>query len=203
MRPVGALLSGALLSGKLRSGTVTYCPHLHPFILYRSQLRKGADVPDEQITTEIEVRDEGPMLVATVVLAHCEPGAALTAFTQPAMVASWWRGELSADLVPGGDYTVRFPAIPATLTGKVVAYAPGESLEFSWAWDGEADIPPSTVVVTAAPAPGEPGHGSGETVLTIEHGPHAGDEAGQAARAEHREGWQFFLPRLAQAVQGP
>jgi hypothetical protein len=40
-----------------------------------------------------------------------------------------------------------------------------------------------------------------ETVLIIEHGPHADDDEGRTARAEHWEGWQHFLPRLPAAVR--
>jgi uncharacterized protein YndB with AHSA1/START domain len=100
--------------------------------------------------------------------------------------------------VPGGAYRVAFPAIPATLTGAVVSFRPGDSLEFGWAWDGEADNPPSTVLVSVAPRAAA----SDSTVLTIEHGPHGDNEAGQTARTEHREGWEYFLPRLVETLTG-
>jgi hypothetical protein len=35
------------------------------------------------------------------------------------------------------------------------------------------------------------------TALTIIHGPRGDGPAEAASRAEHREGWEFFLPRLA------
>jgi uncharacterized protein YndB with AHSA1/START domain len=142
----------------------------------------------------VAITDSGPMIVATVALSGCEPGRALAAFTDPVVLARWWRGELTADLVPGGHYTVSFPKIPARMVGNVVSYVPGRSLEFSWAWDGE-DEPPSTVTVKA-----EPADAGGSTVLTVEHGPHGEDEAGRKAHSEHWEGWEFFLPRLPDAV---
>jgi uncharacterized protein YndB with AHSA1/START domain len=144
----------------------------------------------------VMITDSGPMIVATVVLPGCEPGPALAAFTDPAVLARWWRGELTADLVAGGQYSVSFPVIPARLTGRVVSYAPGRSLEFSWAWDGE-DEPPSTVTVRA-----QWRNGDQSTVLNIEHGPHDQDEAGRTAHALHWEGWEHFLPRLPAAVSG-
>jgi len=144
----------------------------------------------------VTIIDAGPMIVATLVLPACEPGTALAAFTDPALLARWWRGELTADLVAGGRYTVSFPKIPARMAGQVVSYVPGRSLEFSWAWDGE-DEPPSTVTVRA-----EPADSGGSTVLTIEHGPHAEDEAGRKAHADHWEGWEYFLPGLPAAVTG-
>ena len=142
----------------------------------------------------VELRDAGPMIVATVRLPAAAPGRALAAFTDPVVLARWWRGELTAELVPGGEYGVAFPAIGARLAGRVLSYVPGRLLEFSWAWDGD-DGPPSAVSVRAEPAPGGPG-----AVLTIEHGPHGRDEAGQKGHAEHWEGWEFFLPRLASAI---
>jgi uncharacterized protein YndB with AHSA1/START domain len=144
----------------------------------------------------VTITDSGPMIVATVLLPGCAPGTALAAFTDPAVLARWWRGELTADLVAGGRYTVSFPKIGARMVGHVLSYVPGMSLEFSWAWDGE-DEPPSTVTVRADPA----GAG-GSTVLTVEHGPHGEDEAGRKAHTEHWEGWEYFLPRLPAAVSG-
>lgn len=144
----------------------------------------------------VTIADSGPMIVATVLLPGCEPGRALAAFTDPAVLARWWRGELSADLVTGGRYTVSFPKIPARMVGRVVTYVRGRSLEFSWAWEGE-DEPPSTVTIRA-----EPAAAGSSAVLTVEHGPHGEDEAGRKAHAEHWEGWEYFLPRLPAAVSG-
>lgn len=143
----------------------------------------------------VAITDAGPMIVATVELPGCSPEQALTAFTDPAVLARWWPGELTAELVPGGQYSVAFAAIPAVMTGHVVSYVAGGTLEFSWAWAGENWRPASTVTVSAQPA-----DDADTTVLTIEHGPHPDDEAGRTAHAEHVEGWEFFLPRLPAAV---
>ncbi len=140
-----------------------------------------------------ELRDDGPMIVATVPLPGCTPERALAAFTDPGLLATWWRGELTADLVTGGGYSVWFAAIPARLTGRVLHYLPGSSLAFSWAWEGDTS-PASTVTVTAVPS------SDGGSRLTIDHGPHADDDAGQHAHSEHWDGWEFFLPRLAAAL---
>jgi uncharacterized protein YndB with AHSA1/START domain len=147
-------------------------------------------------TPLVSITDSGPMIVATVALPGCEPGRALAAFTDPAVLARWWRGELTADLVQGGQYSVSFPTIPARMAGHVVSYLQGRSLEFTWAWDG-ADEPPSAVTVRA-----EPADAAGSTVLTVEHGPHREDEAGRKAHAAHWEGWEYFLARLPAAVTG-
>ena len=154
--------------------------------------RSGAGAAGGPVT----ITDSGAKIVATVLLPGCEPGEALAAFTDPVVLARWWRGELTADLVAGGRYTVSFPKIPARMAGEVVSYAPGRSLEFSWAWEGE-DEPPSTVSVRADAADAE-----GSTVLTVEHGPHGADETGRKAHDLHWEGWEYFLPRLSAALSG-
>ncbi|HXB49995.1 MAG TPA: SRPBCC domain-containing protein [Streptosporangiaceae bacterium] len=144
----------------------------------------------------VTITDSGPMIVATVMLPGCEPGRALAAFTDPVVLARWWRGELAADLVPGGQYSVSFPAIPARMAGQVVSYVPGRSLEITWAWD-DKERPATTVTVRVQWLAGDQ-----STELTIEHGPHYEDEGGRIAHAEHWEGWEYFLPRLPAAVAG-
>jgi uncharacterized protein YndB with AHSA1/START domain len=143
------------------------------------------------MSSAVDIRDDGPMIVAIVVLPGCPPERALAAFTDPALLAEWWRGNLTASLVPGGEYTVAFPAIGATLAGRILSYEPRQSLEFSWAWTDD-DSPPSTVRVRVKPGADRP-----STVLVVEHGPHAEDAAGQNAHQDHWDGWEYFLPRLA------
>ena len=38
------------------------------------------------------------------------------------------------------------------------------------------------------------------TLLTVVHGPHGEGAAEQAARSDHREGWEYFLARLGQLL---
>ncbi len=145
----------------------------------------------------VTVADDGPMVRATVPLPGCSPERALAAFTDPAMLARWWGGELSTDLMPGSAYTVCFPRLGRTITGEVLCYEPVSRLEFTWIWDQDpADIT-RTVLVTVSAA-----SGTGGTVLRVTHGPHADGESENAARKEHREGWEYFLPRLAVMLNG-
>jgi uncharacterized protein YndB with AHSA1/START domain len=147
--------------------------------------------------TGVTVRDDGPVLRAEVLLPGCSPGRALQAFTAPDLLARWWgNAELTAELTPGGRYDVWFAGVPARMTGRVLRYEPASVLEFSWAWEHQPELAPSSVAVEVAAA------GDGTTALWIEHGPHAEDEAGRAARAEHREGWEYFLPRLQALLTG-
>lgn len=67
------------------------------------------------MTGEINIRDDGPTIVATVLLPNCTPVRALTAFTDPKLVTRWWRGDLTADPVEGGPYTVDSPrSVPSS-----------------------------------------------------------------------------------------
>ncbi len=149
------------------------------------------------MSSAVDLHDVGPMIVATVALPNCTPDRALTAFTDPTLLSRWWRGHLKAAPAQDGPYTVDFPAIPARLTGQVLSFDPGKSLEFSWSWDEQP--PDSTVKITTEPGP-EPN----SVLLKLSHGPHSDDEAGRVAHAEHWEGWEYFLPRLVTELrQGP
>lgn len=149
----------------------------------------------------ITIADDGPVLRATVALPGCSPGRAIAAFADPAVVRQWWSGELDAELIPGGRYLVNFSGLGRTMTGQVVAYDPAGSLEFTWGWDHEPEPLPRTVAIDAVPAASSGGAASsgqaGATVLTLVHGPHGTGADEDEARAVHRAGWEYFLPRLA------
>ncbi len=114
--------------------------------------------------------------------------SALAAFTDPSLLARWWGGELTIEPRRGGAYTVRFASLDRTLTGRVLAYQPPERLVFRWQWDG---VDPSyQVEVLAVPA----GDGSR---LELTHGPYTDSATDREERTSHRDGWSYFLPRLA------
>jgi uncharacterized protein YndB with AHSA1/START domain len=140
----------------------------------------------------IAVIDDGPAVRATATLPGCPPDRALAAFTDPELLARWWGGELASTLEPGTPYTVTFTRLGRAITGEVVAYQPASHLEYTWQWDHEPEAVRRTVLVTVTPDDAGTG-----TALTIIHGPHGDGPAEAASRAEHREGWEFFLPRLA------
>jgi len=144
----------------------------------------------------VTIVSAGPMVRATLEIPGCPPARALAAFTDPATLVHWWRGVLSTTLTPGGPYTVRFPQLGRAMTGQVVGYEPASRLEFTWAWDHEPPAVPRTVLVTVA------GAAAGRTVLTVVHGPYGDGAAEEVARREHREGWEYFLPRLGELLAG-
>jgi uncharacterized protein YndB with AHSA1/START domain len=119
------------------------------------------------MTGEINIRDDGPMIVATVLLSTCTTDRALTAFTDPKLVTRWWRGDLTAQPAEGGPYTIDFPAIPAQLTGQVLAIRRGR-FEFTWSWDNEA--PDSTVLITTTPSAAQHTRSTGKAGSTSYQG---------------------------------
>jgi uncharacterized protein YndB with AHSA1/START domain len=146
----------------------------------------------------VSVTDDGAMVTASLRLPGTSPERALSAFTDPATLARWWGGELASTLEPGTPYTVTFTQLGRAITGEVVAYDPASHLEYTWQWDHEPEAVRRTVAVTVTPR-------DAGTTVTITHGPHADagpdpSEAEAAARTEHREGWEFFLPRLASVI---
>jgi uncharacterized protein YndB with AHSA1/START domain len=140
----------------------------------------------------VTVEDDGPVLRASVPLSGCTAEFALSMFTDPVQLARWWNGELHTELLVGGPYAVRFPGLGQTMAGQLLSYEPARFLEFTWGWEHESGAPRRAVAVRV--------DGTRATVMTIEHGPYGDDEGEAAARAEHRAGWEYFLPRLASSL---
>ena len=160
-------------------------------VYFRSSSMKGPSMTSDQVV----IADDGPFLRATVRLPRCTADQAMEAFTVPERLRQWWGGELSTDLTAGGPYTIFFRGLGQTMAGRVVRYVPGRTLEVTWAWDHERQPARRTVVIAA--------DGSGPAIVTIEHGPHGVTEPEARARAEHRAGWEFFLPKLVALLAGP
>jgi uncharacterized protein YndB with AHSA1/START domain len=150
------------------------------------------------------------MVRATLLLPGCPPERALAAFTDPATLRQCWGGELTVTPAEGGPYIVHVAKLGQTMHGRVVGCEPASRLEFTWGWDHEPGAAGRTVLVTVAEAgdsaasagperPGRPGRPDG-TELTVLHGPHGEGAAEQAARSDHREGWEYFLARLGQLL---
>jgi len=143
----------------------------------------------------VTIEDDGPVLQATVLLSGCTAERALSAFTDPAELAKWWGGAtLRTSLTAGGPYTVEFTALGQTMIGQVVSYVPASALEFTWRWAHEPEAPPRTVAVRAS--------SGDQTSLTIRHGPHGDGASERSARADHRAGWEYFLPKLVSSLSG-
>lgn len=148
--------------------------------------------------TELTITRDGAEVAAVLALPGRTPQAALAAFTEPARLRKWWPGELSTDLQPGGVYRVHFAPLGQTMNGVVESYQPGERLAFTWGWAHELDLAGRflvTVTVSARPE-------SDGTLLALRHGPRPGTVVTprEGEIEGHLEGWEYFLPKLAEAV---
>jgi uncharacterized protein YndB with AHSA1/START domain len=143
----------------------------------------------------VKVSDDGRMVHASIELPGVAPREAIRAFTDPALLEQWWGGQLETEARPGGPYVVRFEGMGRTLQGEVVSYDPESELTFTWAWDFQEEPMRREVKVRAVSLDDR------GTRLEIEHGPH-GDSAEEREEAKaHSDGWEFFLPQLAERLR--
>jgi uncharacterized protein YndB with AHSA1/START domain len=119
------------------------------------------------------------------------PADVVNAFLDPAAVRRWWGGaQLTVEEEVGGRYVVYFDRLDQTMRGTVTALdVAAGAFGFTWAWDHEPELPVRRVEIRV-----EPG-----AVLHLAQGEY--DEASRDDARGHREGWEFFLPKLVEAVQ--
>jgi uncharacterized protein YndB with AHSA1/START domain len=149
---------------------------------------------------ELAVTADAATVTAELLLPGVTPNRALAAFTEPELVKQWWTAELTTHLAIGGEYLARFAALGQTMIGVVEEYEPGHLLAFTWGWSHQPEAAGRYgVTVTVAPAALPDGAG---TRMEVVHAPRAGVrvEADDPAPAEHREGWEHFLPRVAASL---
>jgi uncharacterized protein YndB with AHSA1/START domain len=146
---------------------------------------------------ELTIAADAASVGAELLLPGVDPGRALAAFTEPGLVRDWWTAELTAQLIPGGEYLARFPQLGHTMIGVVEEYLPGRVLAFTWGWSHQPEAA-GRYGVSVSSAPAELAGRAGAR-LDLVHAPRAGIAvpAGDPAPAEHRAGWEHFLPRLA------
>jgi uncharacterized protein YndB with AHSA1/START domain len=149
---------------------------------------------------ELAIAADDATVSAELLLPGVPPERALAAFTEPELVRLWWTAELTTHLVPGGEYLARFPALGQTMIGVVEEYLPGRLLAFTWGWShqpeaaGRYGVAVSVGPAALADAPG--------ARLELVHAPRAAAVVppGDPAPGEHRAGWEYFLPRLADGL---
>lgn len=143
--------------------------------------------------TGIETVLDGPewLVMRCDIDAH-PPEAVLTWFLDPAKLRQWWGEEHQIEPAFGGEYVIRWKRIDRTLRGRIVELAPTR-LALSWTFDHEPDTPPRVVMIETTAV-------DGGTCIEIRHGPYHADDRDAAERAGHREGWEWFLPQLINAI---
>ncbi|MEV4533913.1 SRPBCC domain-containing protein [Asanoa sp. NPDC049518] len=137
--------------------------------------------------------DADSWLRITVDVPGASPAEVVGAFLDPAAVHRWWGGaQLTVEEQVGGQYVAYFDRLGQTMRGAITELDPDAGrFGFSWGWDHEPDLPRRQVEVVVQPG----------AVLNLNQGEY--DHANRLDRddaASHREGWEFFLPRLAEVV---
>lgn len=109
----------------------------------------------------------------------------------PARLVRWMGSRAEIDPRPGGLFRLHYRE--GTARGEYVAVERPRRVVFTWGWEDPADPTrpgSSTVEMTLEP------DGDG-TRLRLTHSGLAGE-----ARRTHAEGWEFFLGRLVEAIEG-
>lgn len=116
------------------------------------------------------------------------PGVVFDHFTRIELLTTWWPSSGETDPRPGGTYRLFWDGPDVTLRGVYDVVERPSALRLSWSWDHEAVT--SDVEIGLAPSP------SGTRVRIRQ-------TAATAAECDgYREGWTFFLGRLAAVLDG-
>ena len=120
-----------------------------------------------------------------------QPETIFAFFVDPEKMIRWKGTMADLDPRPGGRYHVN--VTPENVaSGEYVEIDPPRRVVFTWGWEGSDAVPPgsSTVEIVLTP------EGS-KTLVTLTH-----SNLPAAAGAQHGEGWDHYLPRLAAAASG-
>lgn len=131
------------------------------------------------------------------------PEVVFEVLSTPEHIRDWWSAETQIEPAPGAasrltwtdQDTGRQQSTPFT----VVEVDPPQRFSFRWTYDDEVAAPGNSLLVTFELIPS----GAGTTVRFNETGyRERGWEAAvlEAHYNDHRQGWDFYLPRLAEAA---
>lgn len=137
--------------------------------------------------TDSDDRPVDPTAMATHIAAA--PEVVFGHLTTPDGLTAWWPTRAEIDARVGGSYHFHFAGPGVDLRGEIVEFDSPHRLVYTWSWDHE-QLPPSTVTF-------ELSDDAGTTRLGLVHTASSPEEAD-----DHRSGWDFFLGRLAQAIEG-
>jgi uncharacterized protein YndB with AHSA1/START domain len=120
------------------------------------------------------------------------PETIFSFFTDPEKLIRWKGIQAQLDVRPGGIYRVDINGRDVA-RGEYVEIVPYTRIVFTWGWEGEGSpLPPGTTTVEISLIPGESG-----TLVRLRHLGLPSDQ-----RKVHADGWDFYLSRLIQAVEG-
>lgn len=118
------------------------------------------------------------------------PDIVFSYFTDPDRMVQWKGDRARLDPRPGGEYRVELHG--SVVRGEYVAVEPYHRVVFTWGWEGDGPVQPGTSTVEVSLRPDGDG-----TLLTLRHSGLPDEQA----RAMHSEGWDNYLPRLAETVE--
>ena len=150
---------------------------------------KGTNMEHGSIERELHI-DASPEVVFEVL-------------SSPEHIRDWWSAETEFEPVAGTasrlTWTDKESGREQSAPFTVVEVDPPRRFSFRWAYDDEVAVPDSALLVTFELV----ASGEGTTVRFSETGfREQGWEAAvlEAQYNDHRQGWDFYLPRLAEAA---
>ena len=123
---------------------------------------------------------------------RAQPETVFAFLVEPEKMVRWMGATAELDARPGGTYSVDLNPMTRA-RGTYVEVTPFERVVFTFGWEGDAMPAPgqSTVEITLTP------DGGGTHVRLVHRGLLSHD-----VQAQHREGWDLYLARLATAAAG-
>ena len=131
-------------------------------------------------------------VIERVITIDASPDIVFRLLTDPVQYVRW-KGRLAElEPRPDGTFRVEFGSAKDIAAGKYVEVIRDRRVVFTWGWQGNEAVPPgsSTVEIDLKPM------GSGTLLRLVHRG------LPQEAVASHTEGWDYFLPRLADVAEG-
>ena len=120
------------------------------------------------------------------------PETVFAFWTDPDRMARWMGRDIRLDPRPGGEYRIDYNGSDVA-RGKFVELDPPRRIVLTWGWEAPGDPTPpgASVVEVTLTADGD------GTILNLRHSGLPADSV-----TGHAEGWDQFLPGLAEAAIG-
>lgn len=139
-----------------------------------------------------DTRDGRDDAVVVTERVRATPDQVFDFLIQPDKLVRWMGEQVRIDPQPGGEFWVHVTGDDVA-SGAYVAVDRPHRVVLTWGWEGSDHVPPgSSTVSFELTADGD------ETVVELVH---SGLPGGQDD--EHRTGWRYYLPRLADAAADP
>lgn len=135
-----------------------------------------------------EIGDDQALVIVQRVAAP--PEAVFPFLVEPEKLLRWMGTVADIEPVAGGKFWLNVNGTDIAI-GSYTEIDPPRRVAFTWGWEASAEVPPGSTTVSVTLI----GDGDG-TLVELRHTglPHGAGDA-------HRQGWEHFLPLLADAVQ--